>query len=554
MGIYDIFDIGKHGIRAQQTAIQVTSHNIANINTPGYSRQEVTFDEADPVNGNPGQIGKGVNAATIKRKYDSFIEGQLVDSRESFANLDVQKSALSKLETMFYDSQGTGINKLLQDFFKAFQDLSANPSGTPERISLLSKAEAFADTINSTSSNLNQLQKDMNTQINQTVTNINSLTSQIADLNVKISQAENGGQNANDFRDKRGSLLNDLSEKVDISFYEDTSGQVSIIGAGSALLVEKGKSWNLGVESNADNKGYYNIVFDPSGNNSVNITNSISSGKLKGLVTIRDNTTAGIIDKVDRLAAAVANEINQVHRGGFGLDGSTGSNLFTPAFEAGDAASVSAQSTNTNKTGVGVTINDPSLMTYQDYELTFSSGSYIITNKTTNELQSNVYADPSVVTFQGLSFNITGAHADGDIYTISAHKDAAKNLSVALSSSETDKIAAATVNTGNRGDNRNAVAIAQLQDKLSVDGTSTFNGYYSSIVGAVGADSQYVNSSFTAQDFSLKQMENMRESVSGVSLDEEMTNLMKYQRAYEASARLITVGDDMLQTLLGMLK
>lgn len=548
MGIYDIFDIGKHGIRAQQTAIQVTSHNIANINTKGYSRQEVAFEEADPVDGNPGQLGKGVNAATIRRKYDSFIESQLVDSRESFGNLDLQKSALSKLETMFYDSQGTGINSLLQGFFKAFHDLSANPSGTPERISLLSKAEAFADTINSTSSNLLQLQKDMNTQINQTVTNINSITSQIADLNIKISQAENGGQNANDLRDKRGNLLNDLSEKVDISFYEDTAGQVSVIGAGSALLVEKGKSWNLDVESNADNKGFYNIVFDPSGNNSVDITDNISNGKLKGLVTMRDITTTGIIDKVDRLAAAVANEINQVHRGGFGLYGSTGENLFTPAFEAGDAASVSAKSTNTNKTGVAVTIDDPSILTYQDYELTFSGGNYTITNKTTNASQSNI------PTFEGLSFNITGAHADGDIYTISAHKDAGINLAVALSSSEADKIAAATVNTDNRGDNRNALAIAQLQDKLSVDGTSTFNGYYSSIAGAVGSDSQYVNSSYTAQDFSLKQMENMRESVSGVSLDEEMTNLMKYQRAYEASARLITVGDEMLQTLLGILR
>lgn len=554
MGVYDIFGIGRQGIRAQQTAIQVTSHNIANINTKGYSRQEVDFEEADPVNGNPGQIGRGVNAATIKRKYDSFIEGQLLDSRESFGNLDIQKSALTKLETMFYDSQGTGINTLLEDLFKSFQDLSANPSGTPERISLLSKAEAFADTVNRTYSDINQLQRDMNTQINQTVNEINSLTSQIADLNVKISEVENSGQNANDFRDMRGNLLNELAEKVDITFYEDTAGQVSVIGAGSALLVEKGNSWNLGVESNADNKGYYNIVFDPPSGSSVDITNRISDGKLKGLITIRDTTTADVIDEVDRLAASVANEINQVHRGGFGLDGSTGVNLFIPAFEAGDAASVSAKSTNSNKGGVDATIDDPALLTYQDYELTFSSGSYIIRNKSTNSLQSNVYADPAVFTFEGLSFNITGAHADGDTYTISAHKDAAKNLAVALSLTETDKIAAATVSADNRGDNRNAVALAQLQDKFALDGTSTFNNYYSSIVGVIGADSQYVNSSYAAQDFSLKQMENMREAVSGVSLDEEMTNLMKFQRAYEASAKLISIGDEMLQTLLGMFK
>ena len=554
MGIYDIFDIGRLGIKAQQTAIQVTSHNIANINTDGYSRQEVVFDEAAPVNGNPGQVGRGVNVASIRRKYDSFIEGQLLDSKQSFGNLELQKSALAKLETIFYDSQGTGINNLLDDFFKSFQDVSANPSGTPERISLLSKAGAFADTVNNTYSSLVQVQKDVNAQISQTVTNINNLTSQISDLNVKISEAENVGQNANDFRDKRGQLLNDLAKKINIQSYEGANGQISVIGAGSALLVDKGTSWNLGVKNNADNNGYYNVVYNPSGSNSADITNSISNGNLKGLITIRDTTTSGVIDKIDRFAASVANEINQVHRGGFGLDGSTGVNLFTPALEAGDAASVSAGSANSNKSNVNVSIDDPTKLTYQNYELTFSNGSYTIKNKTTNNLQSNVYSNPSVFTFEGLSFNITGTHADGDTFSISAHKDAAKNLKVALTTSETDKIAAATVSDSNRGDNRNAVAISQLQDKLTVDGNSSFNGYYSSIVGAIGADSQYASSSFAAQDFSMKQMKNMRESVSGVSLDEEMTNIMKFQRAYEASARLITVGDELLQTLIGMVK
>ncbi|MDD5434008.1 MAG: flagellar hook-associated protein FlgK [Nitrospira sp.] len=554
MGIYDIFDIGRLGIKAQQTAIQVTSHNIANINTDGYSRQEVVLDEAAPVNGDPGQVGRGVNVSGIRRKYDNFIEAQLLDSKQSYGNLDLQKSALAKLETMFYDSQGTGINNLLDDFFKAFQDVSSNPSGTPERISLLSKAGAFADTVNNTYSSLVQLQKDVNAQISQTVTDINSLTSNIADLNVKIGAAENIGQNANDLRDKRGQYLNDLAEKINIQFYEGSGGQISVIGAGSALLVDKGSSWNLGVTNNADNNGYYNVVCNPSGSNSTDITSSISNGKLKGLITIRDTTTSGVIDKLDRFAASVANEVNQLHRGGFGLDGSTGVNLFTPASEAGDAASVSAESANSNKSGVAVSIDDPSKLTYQNYELTFSSGSYIIKNKSTNNLQSNVYADPSVFTFEGLSFNITGAHADGDTFSISAHKEAAKNLTVALTTSETDKIAAATVSTNNRGDNGNAIAMSQLQDKLSIDGDSSFNGYYSSIVGAIGADSQYASSSFAAQDFSMKQIKNMRESVSGVSLDEEMTNIMKFQRAYEASARLITIGDELLQTLIGMVK
>lgn len=544
--IYDIFDIGKLGIRAQQTAIQVTAHNIANANTDGYSRQEVIFEENIPLNGEPGQVGTGVNATAIQRKYDSFIEAQITDSRENYGNLDIQSSALSKIENLFYDSHGGGINKLIDDYFKALQDLSANPSGTPERIALLSRAEALSVAINNAYSDLLQMQKDMNTQISQTISDINRITSQIAGLNEKISQAETVGQNANDYRDMRGKLLNELANKIDIQFFEDNTGQVTVIGAGVALLVERGSSFALSVESNPDNNGY-DIIYNPTGSNRVELTDRISNGRLKGLLTIRDSVTVEIIDNLDRFAAAIANEVNQLHRAGYGLDGSTGANFFIPAFEAGDTVSVAPLSTNSGTGDVNVTIGDPSQLTYQNYETTFSGGNYIITNKATN---NSYTTDLTVFTFEGLSINITSPLSDGDRFIVSAHKDTAKNLQVAISISDYARIAAASASANNRGDNRNILAIAQLQEKLSIDGTSTFISYYSSMVGEIGANSQHIKSTYAAQDFSLKQLENMRESVSGVSLDEEMANLMKFQRAFEASARLIVISDELLQTLL----
>ena len=551
--INDIFDIGKQGMQAQQAAIQVTSHNIANVNTQGYSRQEVIFDETTPSNGNPGQVGTGVRATEIQRKYDNFIDAQIINSKESYGNLDIQNSSISKISNIFYDSMGTGINSLLNEFFNSLQDLSANPSGTPERVTVLSRAGALANSINSAYSDLVQLQRDMDNQINQTVNDINRITSQISGLNEKISQAENTGQNANDYRDKRGLLLNDLAEKVDINYFEDSTGQITVMGAGSALLVERGNSYNLGVESNPDNNGYYNIVSNPSGSSSINLTDRISGGRLKGLLTIRDSTTADAIDDLDRFAAAISNEINQIHRSGYGLDGSTGLDLFTPAFIPGDAASVMPLSANSGTGSVSATINDPSQLTYQNYELTFSGGNYTITNKVTNTSQTAVYTSPAVFTFEGLSVTINGVHNNGDTYTLSSHKNTAKNMHVAIDISNSDKVAAATDPANNRDDNRNALLIAQLQDKLSIDGTSSFSSYYSSIVGKIGANAQNVNNVYEGQKFSLQQLDNMRESVSGVSLDEEMTNLMKFQHAYEASARLITIGDELLKTLLGML-
>lgn len=546
--IYDILNIGKLGIMAQQAAIQTTSHNIANVNTEGYSRQEVILEEAIPLSGEPGQVGTGVNATAIQRKYDSFIEGQITDGRESYGNLDVQSSAFSKIENLFYDPQGTGINVLLDDFFNSMQDLSANPTGTPERVTVLSKADALASAINDAYSNLIQLQKDMDKQISQTVDDINGITSQIADLNDKISQAEIAGQNANDYRDMRGRLLNDLAEKVDVQFFEDNTGQVTVIGAGSTLIVERGNSWDLSVESNPDNNGYYDIVSNPSGSNSINLTDKIANGRLKGLLTIRDSTTGDVIDRLDIFSAAIANNINYVHRNGYGLDGSTGRDLFNGII-----------SVVPSDGDISVSIDDPTQLTYQDYEITFSGGggNYTITNKSTDVSQSGAYNDPTTLTFEGLSITITGAHADGEEYAVSAHKEAAKNIRVAIDISDSDQLAAATdpiIGDSNRGDNRNAIVIAQLQDSLLIGGTSNFSSYYSSIVGEIGANSQYINNSYTAQKFSLEQLQNMRESVSGVSLDEEMANLLKFQRAFEASARVIVIGDELLQTLLGLLR
>lgn len=551
--IYDIFNIGKLGIRAQQAAMQVTAHNIANVNTEGYTRQDVVFTETTPLNENPGQVGTGVQVSAITRKYDSFIEGQIIDGKEKYGNLDAQKAAFSKIESLFYSDKESSIGTLLDQFFEALQDLTVNPSGSPERITVISKAEVLTNAINDLHSNLVQVQKDTNTQISQTIDEINQLTSEIAELNDKIGQAEIAGQNANDYRDMRGRLIKDLAERIDISFFEDSTGQVTIISAGTALLVERNSSWNLQLTSNPDNSGYYNITYTNSSNTTSDITSDISEGKLKGLLEIRDTVVPDYIDKLDRYAAAFANEINQAHRNGYDLNGTNGRNLFTPNFEAGDSVYSKGLSSNTGSGSVAVTIDNPANLTYHNYELTFSSGNYTVTNKSTGNSTSGTYSDPTTVTFEGLSINITGTHDSGDKYIISAHKDTAKNISVAISSDNPDQIAAAEASSNNRDDNRNALTLVQLKDKLSIDGVSTFNSFFESIVGEIGADTQYINNSHTVQEFSLEQLNNMRESVSGVSLDEEMTNLLQLQSAFEASSKLIGISDELLQELLNMI-
>lgn len=546
--IYDMFNIGKLGIMAQQNAMQVTAHNIANVYTEGYSRQEVVFTETTPVGG----VGTGVDIAEIRRKHDSFVERQITDGKESYGNYFALNSAYTKIEDLFYNSQGNGIDVQLNEYFKSWQDLSANPSGTAERITVISKGDILADSINNTHANLTQLQKDMNSEISQTVNEINDITSQIAMLNEKISQIEAGGENANDYRDMRGKLLNDLAEKIDIQFYEDNTGQITVMAGGVATLVDNNSSWDLELESNPDNSGYYNIMYSPDGSTSLDLTDRISGGQINGLLTIRDSVTVDVIDKLDRFAASLANEMNRLHRSGYALDGSTGLNFFTPAFEAGDSVSSVALSSNSGTGNVSVVIVDPSQLTFQNYTVTFSGGNYTITNTSANTTTTGAYTDPDSVTFEGLTFTISGSHADGDTFNVSAHKDAAKNLQVAIDDNDYDMIAAASGPDDIAGDNGNALLIAQLQDQLTIDGTSSFGSYYGTIVGEIGVSSQSAGTFLDIQEYSLDQLTNIRESVSGVSLDEEMTNLIKYQSAYDASAKLISIGDELLQTLIGL--
>jgi flagellar hook-associated protein 1 FlgK len=367
---------------------------------------------------------------------------------------------------LFVDSQGLGLNQALDEFFQSFQDLANNPSGTSERTLVLQRSQTLVSVFNKTGNELFRIQKDINTQVSQNVTEVNQLTSQIADLNEKITQAEVSGQNANDFRDMRERLLNDLASHIDIQYFEDSSGQLSIFAAGTASLVEGKNVRSLSVSENAGNNGFYDVLFDQGNGNTVDITARIGGGALGGLILTRDTTLPGVRDQVDQLAFSIVTDVNAQHQAGYGLDGTTGNDLFS---------------------------------------------------------------------------------------TLAGTQDAATNMAVTLS--DTNQVAAASTVDGLPGDNTNALALVQLQNQLTMNGgKATFNGYYHDLVQGVGSAVQQVKRSYDAQEFSLKQMDNMREAVSGVSVDEEMANLMRFQRAFEASARLITLADDMLKTVIDMVR
>jgi flagellar hook-associated protein 1 len=461
MAINRLVDIGKSALFTAQQAITVAGHNIANVNTPGYSRQEVTLAENRPENGSPGQIGTGVHAESIRRAFDSFVDAQLLASRERLGEFTASSNTLARLEPLFGDANNQGIGAGLNEFFGALQDVATNPSDLSARTVFLSKATALTGRLNQSAADLTAAQESIDRQVGQTITDANRLTNQIADLNTKIADAESRGQHANDLRDQRGVALAGLGELIEVSSIEDASGQLTIFAGRGQVLVDKERTYQLVGVPNLGNNGLLDVHYDAGAGPTTNLSSVIQSGKLKGLLDVRDQTIPSLRASLDTLASEVVTQVNQQHRLGFGLDGSTNQDFFAP----------------------------------------------------------------------------TGTTAG----------------TMAVSLTNVRQIAASSTAIGVPGNNANALALAGLRNTdLAALGNVTFQEYYSTVAGSFGSTVQGVEANLKAQQILHDQLTSQRASISGVSMDEELANLLQYQRSFEAASRMIVIADEMFQTILSI--
>lgn len=672
MGLDGLLDIGKSALSAAQQALTVTGHNVANVNTPGYSRQEAVVTERSPVGGNPGQVGTGVQVTQIRRIVDSFINREITSSNSVLGQLNISNDQLSQIQNMFGDSNNQGIGTQLTDFFSSLQDVASSPSNVTPRSVLLSKANFITNGLNQVAGELSARRASVNDQVKQTIDEIDSLTAQVAELNGKIVSAEMTGQNANDLRDQRDQAINDLAQRVDISVIDGGNGSVSVFVGRGQVVVENTISRNLVAVATMDNDGMANVQYDMGNGKSINISSLISGGKLAGLLTIRDTIIPGLQTSFDKLSASLVNEVNQIHRQGYGLDGSTGLDFFSPL-----AVTTQDKSTNLGSATLAsgpITAN--SLLTLQDYEIRFSSATaYSIVNTTTGatikgnyagaavtaptvdvpvnivtgtndtltvtvdgtasgtitltgaaspgqsyesgaslavELQtkmnadatlsaagksvvvtydtttsrftitsnaltstsavnvtggtaratlglssgtstaaSGTYSGPQTFTVDGIQVTLSGTAAANDKFLLNSYSDTAKSIGMALTNAS--KVAASSTRAGVPGNNDNVMALVALQtEAVSTLGSVTFNDTYRIAATGVGVAAQSANGKLQAQTILHEQLDSFRAQSSGVSIDEELVNILKYQRAFDAASRLIMATDEMLQTLLDL--
>lgn len=539
-----VLDIAKNALLSSQKAISVTSHNIANANTPGYSRQVAVLEPMDPVSFGGLYFGTGVKTGTIERISDAFQTAQLRNATSSLSMFESKGELLKALEGVVNDLGGTGINSSLDAFFSSMQSVANNPSSYAERSVLISNSTVLAERFHEIDTYIRQSLANLNTEISAQVAEANTIGKQIADLNKQISSVEISGVSANDLRDRRDELLKGLSKIFDISVVENNIGQVDVFAGGGPFLVAGPNASTMSVAINSEDTDVNNIVC-----NGVVLNNRLSGGALKGVLDAAD-VFQDVRDRLNLMAATIVKEVNYQHSLGYGLDGSTGTDFFDPLTIYTDPVV-----SNPGRAVIsGGTVTASNLLTLDDYEVRFaSSSSYTVVNTSTDAIvTSGAYSSGSTIGFDGLSFVITdntGTPAAGDRFRVSATKNAIRDISALVTNP--NKVAASSTSAGVPGNNANMLSLAGLKDSAVID-SSTFGQYYNSIVTDLGITVKETTLNYDAQRLVTEEIQKARDAVSGVSVEEEAVSLIKLQRAYEAAAKVMSTADRMLEALLNI--
>jgi flagellar hook-associated protein 1 FlgK len=463
MSIASILNIARSAMFAQQASIQISSNNIANVNTKGYCRLDPDLREAPLIPTDYGLLGNGVEIAGFIRYFDKFLETSIAQRNTDLQEQKTSVTYFERIESILNeDSSRLATN--VSEFFNSWQELSADPSNLARRTSLVAKGENLARTIRNIYSELNGLQRELDQQVQGEVDEINRLTASIADLNEKIITLGSASQGeASDYLNQRAELLKELSGKMKVVSFEDQAGGLTVLTENGRTLVDRTNSWKLRTQQDPAT-GFRNIAWEDGTGNLSDITGAINSGKLKALLDMRDQHLGnGFIADINNLAQTIITEVNSRHMEGYDLNGN-----LAPAFFA----------------------------------------------QTTSDFARNM------------------------------------DLSIEVKT-DVQYIAAASSRDDYSG-NDNALRIASLNDAdLMIGGESTrLSTYISTVMSNIGDLTKNAQDLSDHQESAMTIMEQQRESRSGVSIDEELTKLMKYQYAYQAAARLISVADEMFQEIL----
>ena len=673
----DLLSIGMSGLAASKTQLSVTGHNISNINTPGYTRQDAVQATRIPQFSGAGYIGSGTSLVDIRRSYSEFLTSQLRSSTALASDVAAYKSQIDQLDSLLAGST-TGITPSLQSFFAALQTAAEDPANIPARQLVLSEAEGLSRRFNTVYERLNEQNNFLNKQMVAVSDQVNRLATSVASLNNAIAVAAANGQQPNDLLDARDEAVRQLSTYIGVTVVpQDDSSYNLFIGSGQPLVVGATAS-KLEVGPGLGDPTRFEVRF-VSGNSRQTVTTQLSGGELGGLIRYRQEVLDSTFNSLGRLALAVSDQVNSQLGQGLDLKGQVGSALFGDFNDPALAAlRVRVFSSNSSNAQPLLNIGDTSLLTASDYRLEFDGTNYTARRLSDNAMMSVTESPPGTLSFgdsngrdQGFTIDVgTPAPAAGDIFLLQPTRRGARDIAVVLDQPDQLAFAAplrAEANLQNRGnavigqpsidnvqdpmiladlkdlspltmtyaepvapattgtlnlsgpagititpatlsitpgqsnmlsytitsggstleisqtfsgrpqtgdifsvafnangvsDNRNALKLADLQSKatIGVDPTASgttgvsFSDGYGDLVQRVGTLTAQARLDGEATTAILKQATDYRDSLSGVNLDEEAANLIKFEQYYNASAQIIQVARSLFDTLISSLR
>jgi len=638
----DMLNTAVSGLLSFQRALSTTSHNVANVNTPGYSRQTVEFDTNNPSFFGGSFYGNGVRVESVARSYDQFLTLEVRDTTSSYARADRFSELTAHIDDVLADPKG-GISPILADFFASVQDVADDPASSTARYAMINTAETLASRFQSIDSRFEELAKNTRTDVRDTVDEINSLVTQIRDLNIKLNEIAPSAvstQQAADLLDRRDSLLDQLAQKVDITVIDERENNLSIFIGNGQTVLNGVEAFALSTQPDVSDPTRdviaYNgliTVYDISAN--------LSGGELGGLLDFRDNVLDPARNALGRTAIGIAETFNAQMRDGMDLNGNLGQDFFSYS-----APQSIAYTSNTGTPTISTVISDITAVTTDDYQLSFDGANWTLTSDSGSST-SVANGAPATLIFEGLTLTINGATAiAGDRFTIKPTLDGADSLQVITTdpaaiaaalpirssasqnnlgdvdisagmvtdATDLNLLNTATLtfdnpastlradvdvvvggvayaagvaipysnnmvidangwqvslngtpqpgdvftvesNLGGTGDNRNALNLANLQNAGIFDGgIASYQEDYGSLVGFVGSQAMAANLERDTQESMLFQAIDRKSAKASVNLDEEAADLVRYQQAYEASARLISTAQTIFDTLLDSLR
>ncbi|WP_163649423.1 flagellar hook-associated protein FlgK [Modicisalibacter sp. 'Wilcox'] len=538
-----LFSTGLSGLNAAQVALQTAGTNVSNVYTPGYNRQVTQLGETQPAGG-------GVQVNDVERQFNQYIASQLNAATSRSSALETYNTQASQIDNLLADSD-SGLAPLMQSFFSSMEDLAGAPSDPAARQGVIGTADTLTGQFRAFDSYLDDMQSGINGQIRDEVTQINNTADQLAKLNRQISLTKaKTGDIPNNLLNQRDHMVATLSERLDVSLSVQDGDTYNVMLGNGQPLVAGNRSYTLeAVPSSADPSRTVVAYNDPGGSQVELRDSTFEGGTLGGLMTFRRETLDKTQNQLGQMALSLAAGFNDQHRAGQDLNGDPGGDFFDIG-----GPTVFSKDTNNGTANFSAEFSDVSKVTSGDYELRYDKNQdeFSVTRLDTGAQldSSEVTWDSGKLSFDGVTLTVDNKAnlKNGDVYQLQPTRNLAGTLNNVIH--DTSKIAAAETDAA--GDNANALKLQNLQNADLVGGKASLSESYASMVSDVGNRTNVVQANLDAQNTLTEQLKQVQQSESGVNLDEEAANLIRFQQYYQANAKVIQTASTVFDSILGI--